>query len=156
MQQLAHSYAEYKGVSAAASALESEALKIPTGVIGCMHGPSTAGYAAAAAAAASGAPASAAASASTTAGDVSITATDESATAADESTAAANEYKPTTMGELGLCLVAPSGSMPERLDITPGSQGQLSSVDSWLSTLGSTSSRLATALMSDLVACSVQ
>ena len=155
MQQLAHSYAEYKGVSAAASALESEALKIPTGVIGCMHGPSTAGYAAAAAAA-SGAPASAAASASTTAGDVSITATDESATAADESTAAANEYKSTTMGELGLCLVAPSGSMPERLDITPGSQGQLSSVDSWLSTLGSTSSRLATALMSDLVACSVQ
>jgi len=155
VQQLAHSYAEYKGISAAASALESEALKIPTGVIGCMHGPSTAGYAAAAAAA-SGAPASAAASASTTAGDVSITATDESATAADESTAAANECKSTTIGELGLCLVAPSGSMPERLDITPGSQGQLSSVDSWLSTLGSTSSRLATALMSDLVACSVQ
>ncbi len=92
----------------------------------------------------------------TTAGDISITATDESAPAADESTAAAVECKSTTMDELCSCLVASSSSMPERLDITPGSYGQLSSVDAWLSTLGGTSSRLATALMSDLVACSVQ
>jgi len=130
VQQLAPSYAESQGVSAAASALESEALKIPTGLTGDMHGPSIAENAAAAA---SGPPASAA-DASTTAGDISVTATDESAIAADKFTAAAVECKSTTMGELRLCLVASIGSLPERLDTTPGSHGQLSSVDAWLVT----------------------
>ena len=71
--QLAHSYAESKGVSAAASALESKALKTPTGVTSDCHMrvPSVAKYSAAAA---SDAPASAAAAASTAAGDISITA----------------------------------------------------------------------------------
>ncbi len=147
MQQLAPACAEIQGVSAAATALESEALKDSTGLNGDMHGPSIAENAAAAA---SGPPASAA-DASTTAGDISVTATDESATAADKFTAAAVECKSTTMCELRVCLVASIGSMPERLDTTPGSHGQLSSVDAWLATLGGTSSRLATARMSDLV-----
>ena len=155
MQQLAIalSYAESKGVSAAATALESEALKIPTGVTSDMHAPSIAEYAAAAA---SGAPASAAA-ASPAAGDISIAAGDESATAAGESTTTTVDCKSTTVDELSSCLVASgsaASSMPERLDVT--SHGQLSSVDAWLYTLGGISSRLATALMSDLVACSMQ
>ncbi len=157
VQQLAValSYAEPEGVSAAATALESEALKIPTGVTSDMLAPSIAEYAAAAA---SDAPASAAA-ASTAADDILIAATDESVTAADESTATAVECKSTTLDELCSCLVASgsaASSMPEGLDVTSGSHGQLSSVDAWLYTLGGISSRLATALMSDLVACSMQ
>lgn len=94
MQQLAPSYAESQEVSAAASALESEALKILTGFTGDIHGPSIAENATAAAsgppasAATSGPPASAA-NASTTAGDISVSATDEFAIAADKFTAAA-------------------------------------------------------------------
>ena len=152
VQQLAPSYAESRGVSAAATDLESEALKVPTGVPGDKNGSSVAEYAAAAA---SGAPASAAC-ASTTATDTSLPASDKSATAADEFTAAAVGCKSTSMDKRCSCLVASSSSMPERLGITPGSHGQLSSMDAWLSTFGGTSSRLATALMSDLVACSMQ
>ena len=152
VQQLAPSYAESSGVSAAATDLESEALKVPTGVTSDKNGPSIAEYAAAAA---SGAPASAAC-ASTTASDTSLPATGKSATAADEFTAAAVGCKSTTMDKRCSYLVASSSSMPERLGVTPGSHGQLSSMDAWLSTFSGTSSRLATALMSDLVACSMQ
>ena len=142
VQQLAPSYAESSGVSAAATDLESEALKVPTGVTSDKNGPSIAEYAAAAA---SGAPASAAC-ASTTASDTSLAATGKSATAADEFTAAAVGCKSTTMDKRCSYLVASSSSMPERLGVTPGSHGQLSSI----STFSGTSSRLATALMSDL------
>ena len=96
-------------VLAAATALESEALKIPTGVPATCMGPQLLKMLLAA----NGLPASVA-SASTTAGDISATATDESATAADKSTAAAVECKSTTMGELRECLLAAclSGLIP--------------------------------------------
>ena len=49
-----------------------------------------------------------------------------------------------------------ASNMPERLEVTSGRHGQLSSLDAWLYTMGGVSSRPATALMSDLVACSMQ
>ena len=60
------------------------------------------------------------------------------------------------MDGLYSCLVASgsaAGSIPEQLDVTSGIQGQLICVEAWVYTLGGTSSRPATAPMSDLVAC---